>query len=145
MPLGWRAPGVDFINICARNFRAHRMRSFFWRTSLANGAQRLANNAQGLANSAQICRIFANKLGKFQLTHLANFSAVWGRMLVKLNGEFFAESCAPANFCLAKKVWWNQPLVYKNCSKISKDIASNKIIFYCVWQGAHNNCFKLLN
>jgi len=30
-------------------------------------------------------------------------------MLVKLNGKIFAKRCAPTNFCLAHKGWYNRP------------------------------------
>ena len=49
-------------------------------------------------------------LANFSSKNGANFSAVWVRMMVKLNSEIFAKSSAPANCRLAKKVWWNRPL-----------------------------------
>jgi len=47
--------------------------------------------------------------GKWHI-NLANFTSphmgkVRGRMLVKLNGNFFAKHCAAATFCLEYKVW----------------------------------------
>jgi hypothetical protein len=48
-----------------------------------------------LSNSAQIWRYLGHKFGKLGY-------AVWGRMLVKLEGNFFTECCLPATFCLVK-------------------------------------------
>ena len=79
------SPGVNFINIFSWLFRVRRMSSFFWRTNLANGERCLAN---------------------FDVILALIFSCV------KLNGEFFAKSRAPATFCLAHKVWWHQPQLY---------------------------------
>ena len=57
-----------------------------------------------LANGAQIWRT-AHKFGKC-------FRQIFSeKMLVKLNGAYFAKRRAPANFRLAHKVWWNRPLV----------------------------------
>ena len=60
----------------------------FWCTNLANGAQiwQTAHNFCCL-NSANAVHILMLNL------------------LVKLNGNFFAERCALSSFCLANKVW----------------------------------------
>ncbi len=53
----------------------------------------LANGARYLVNGAKIWLILGHKFGR----------KVLGRMLVKLNGEFFAKQFARASFCLLKK------------------------------------------
>ncbi len=70
------ASRVDFISIFVRLFRS----------------KNLTLNVFGewqIVNDAQIRQILGHK-------------TIWGKMLVKLNGEFFAKPRAPASFSLVK-------------------------------------------
>jgi len=77
------------------------MGSFFWQTMFCK-------LCTGLASGSQIFQIFSSQNRQ---NEVANFVEVLCRMLVKLNGKFFAESCVPGNFRLAKFfLWRNLPL-----------------------------------
>ncbi len=78
---------VDFTNIFARLFSQKIWRLF--------GEWQFANSTWGLANGKQIWQILDDKF----------CYEVWGRLLVKLNGNLFVEICMLVNFCWAKKVW----------------------------------------
>ncbi len=91
-------PGVDFINICVRLFRSKKFDAFFGVWQLANSELKLSNSKRQLANGVQILPNLGCIFGKFSC-----------RMLMKLNGEFFAKRRSPATFHSAKKVWWNRP------------------------------------
>ncbi len=71
-----------FINICAQHFLLSKFNAFF--------------GAWQLANSTQTWQILCHKFDEFSC-------ALWGRMFVKLNGEFFAKVCVLALFRLVKK------------------------------------------
>jgi hypothetical protein len=81
-------PGVDFINNCPRE----QDEKLFLASGVWQSAHRFGD-----------CRTNFSLL----ILHddVANFVKVWGRMLVKSNGQFYAESYLPAIFGLANKVW----------------------------------------
>ncbi len=94
-------PGVNFTNIFVCLFWAIRMRTRFFGV-----------------NSERVC-LTAQRFGKqqtnfrSQISHnvVANFCGSVDRMLMKSNNKFFDKCCASATFRLAKKVWWNRPLM----------------------------------
>jgi hypothetical protein len=68
---------------------------FFWQTMFCK-------LRTGLASGSQIFQIFSTQNRQ---NEVANFVEVLCRMLVKLKGKFFAESCVPGNFRLAKSTF----------------------------------------
>ncbi len=84
--------GLSFLFFWGRfhqHFRAQYSIPF-----LANGNWWMAQGVWWMAHG--IWQIFSHLSGNFSYS-------LWGRMLVKLNGEFFAKRRAPVSFCLAKK------------------------------------------
>ncbi len=108
--------GVDFINILRTNFFAHKIRCLFW--GMATGEWR--------KGFGKFLGIFSHKFGEFSC-------ALWGRMLVKLNGEFFTKSRALACFRLAKNFgeidprWWIISSNVESC----RDLIITICRFFC--------------
>jgi len=86
-------PWVDFTNIFARLFCQNKMRSFLWQMEFGKCRTVLANNLLVWQPAQQI---LAHKLSMMMWRMLS-------KLLVKLNGKFLAESCAPATFLLGKQ------------------------------------------
>ncbi len=85
----------DTLEVSLRSISSTFMRDFFackiWRLlwQMAHGVWQIAHRFGNFSG------IFGHKFGEFSCT-------LWGRILVKLNGKFFAKRCVPAPFFLLK-------------------------------------------